>query len=618
MNDHNTSFQNEIWATAIVKELVHHGVRYFCMSPGSRSTPLVEAVAKHPLTETMVHFDERGMAYHALGFAHGSGKAAAIITSSGTAVANLMPAIIEASMRQIPLIILTADRPPELRGIGANQTIDQVKIFNEYVRWHVDLPCPSNKIPLRYVGTTISQATSFANRSPKGPIHINCMFREPFSRTDDGISSSINKTTYRSQVVTLPTKYSIDSEVLHDLAEELSGIDKGLILVGSLPKDESYSAILALAKRLKWPIFPDISSQLRSCINEPEVIPNFDLILKNTQLRKEMRPKAILQFGERMISKKLLEWIDKYPPELYCHITPHPIFHDPIHRITDRIECLPSTFCLDIIPKFTNYNSIDWIDLWREKSDCVKHHLARFFHENNQLSEPSIFHMLANFLTKNHALFIGNSMPIRDAESFYSPLGNSIPIFTQRGASGIDGNIATSIGIGAGLEKPIVAIIGDLTFLHDLNSLSQLQSSKTPAVYIVINNKGGGIFSFLPTINKQEYFEPYFATPHDLDLKHAAKLFKIPYHNPKSIDEFEKTLDLIKENKTSCLVEIRTDRTQNFQLHKDINCMLAKVLESKSKFLPYRNNQRNRESRKEIPQNSSAKREKTDSPDFSV
>lgn len=585
MDNNTTGFQNELWATMIIKELVHHGVRYFCLSPGSRSTPLVEVIAKHPLAETMIHYDERGMAYHALGYVKGSGKPAAILTSSGTAVANLLPAVIEASMQQLPLVVLTADRPPELRDVGANQTMDQVKIFGDYVRWQVDMPCPDVRIPMRYVGTTISQAMSFVNRVPNGPVHVNCMFREPFFCTEEASPVLEQKTSYHSQIVKTPTKFVLKENSLNYLAEELISADKGLILVGSLTKGKSLDNILSLAKRLKWPIFPDILSNMHSNVMEPELIRNFDLVLKSISLRKEIHPKAILQFGERFVSKQLFQWLNKFPPNIYCHITPHPVLHDPIHRLTDRIECTAADFCENIIPKLTKYPEDEWINFWKLKSEQVETHVSSFFNEKNVLSEPYIFHELSNHLSEKTALYIGNSMPIRDADAFLSPKSKIGPIFGNRGVSGIDGNIGTTIGIAAGCEKPLIAVLGDLTFLHDLNSLAQLRQSKVPVIYIVINNQGGGIFSFLPIANKKECFEPFFGTPHPYEFKHAANLFKLPYFNPESTADFSRDLQEAKERNQSCLIEITTDRALNHSLHKEIGTMLTQALASKHSLI---------------------------------
>ncbi len=581
MNNNTTGFQNQLWATLIIKELLHHGVYYFCLSPGSRSTPLIEAIAKHPVAETMIHYDERGMAYHALGYVKGSRKPAAIITSSGTAVANLLPAVIEASMQQLPLVILTADRPPELRNIGSNQTIDQVKIFGDYVRWHVDMPCPDVQIPTRYIGTMISQAMSFMNGVPNGPVHINYMVREPFSCTRE-VSPILEKnTSHYSQVVKTSTKFVFKENSLNHLAKELNKSDQGLILIGSLSKEESLNDILTLATRLKWPIFPDILSNIHCSIDESELIRNFDLILHSISLSKDIHPKAILQFGERFISKKLFQWINAFPPDIYCHITPHPVLHDPIHRLTNRIECTAANFCESILPKLTQYNEEKWINFWKSKSKQIESHISFFFEKQQALSEPYIFHELSNHLSENIALYIGNSMPIRDADVFLSPKSKTAPIFGNRGVSGIDGNIGTTIGIAAGCGKPVISILGDLTFLHDLNSLAQLRQSKFPVIYIVINNHGGGIFSFLPISNQEKYFEPFFATPHPYNFKHAANLFDLLYFNPKSADDFSRNLQDAKESTRSSLIEITTDRALNHSLHKEIRNMLIQALTSK-------------------------------------
>ena len=253
---------NYLWANLLIEELIRNGVDYFCVSPGSRSSPLTLAVANHKNAHAHVHFDERGSAFHALGYVSATRKPCAIITTSGTAAANLFPAIIEASKKKIPLIVMTADRPPELRFTGAHQTIDQTKIYGEYVRWYFDLPCPTPDIPPEFILTTVDQAVSRAKGNPGGPVHLNCMFREPLAP----IKKTFRVSTYTQSIKawqtgnSIYTKYvlpklDLEQSDINHISSAIGKIRSGIIIAGKLSTREEQKAILKISERLNWPIF---------------------------------------------------------------------------------------------------------------------------------------------------------------------------------------------------------------------------------------------------------------------------------------------------------------------------------------------------------------------------
>lgn len=570
----DTGTLNELWAKLLIKELIHHGVRMFCISPGSHNTIFTVAAAEHPLAETHVHFDERGMGFHALGYAKGSGTPTALIVTSGTAVANLLPAIMEAHYDQVPLIVITADRPPELRDCGANQTTDQVKIFEDFVQWQVDLPCPDGKIPHSYIGTTISQAVAHATSSPQGPVHLNCMLRKPFLPPVDSPSLKLHSSTrspHGAQTTFTAGVNTLQARDLEQLAEELSEHEKGLILVSGTTPIESIESLHALSRLLQWPIFPDVLSSARSAGAGYGVIPYYDLILKALGANEDFAPEAILQIGDRFVSKTLLDWVASKKPKVHCHIAPHILRKDPIHSITHRIACAITPF-LESLPKhLPGRPPSNWLHVWKELNTLTSHSLQAFFKEHKSLSEPLLFHHLATTLTDATGLFLSNSMPVRNADAFFCPENPVGPIYCNRGLSGIDGNIASAAGITRGLGKPLLAILGDLAFLHDLNSLAQ--THKLPLKTLVINNDGGSIFSFLPIRERKEVFTPFFTTPHGLDLQHAAPLFKLPYHRPETFEELQAVLS----NPHSSLIEMQTSSLQNLEMHQDILLHLKEV-----------------------------------------
>jgi 2-succinyl-5-enolpyruvyl-6-hydroxy-3-cyclohexene-1-carboxylate synthase len=553
---------NKRFAKLMIDHLIEHGVRKFCLAPGSRSTPLAYAIAQDDRADSLVHFDERGVAFHAFGYAKGSKAPVAIVVTSGSAVANLFPAIMEASHEGVPLIILTADRPPELRDCGANQTTDQVKIFASHVRWQCDLPCPDPALPDTYIGSTIAQAVYRATHTPKGPVHLNCMFREPFA-TEDPIV--IKGSTYYE-----PSHSTLSTHTIEQWAKKLSQADRGVIIVGSLTTPRPLKPIIALAEHLHWPILPDILSGLRSEGGHYNEVPYFDALLKTVT---DLRPDCILHFGDRLTSKTLNQWIAQSRPKIYALVADHPFRHDPSHNLTHRLQCDPTLFAeqlLQVVPRRAS-----WLDSWKIFSETIENHLDRIIPPH---SEPGLFRFLHHYLPAHWAIFLANGMPIRDADQFFFPRFFRGPIFGKRGLSGIDGNIATAIGIAEGTQRPTLAILGDLAALHDLNSLAQIRKSKHPVIFCIINNRGSGMFHFLPIAEEKVIFEEFFAASHSLNFEDAAKMFHLPYHDIKDLSLLSRAL---KEEK-SCILELFTDRAENAALHRTIYEELATCLNSVS------------------------------------
>jgi 2-succinyl-5-enolpyruvyl-6-hydroxy-3-cyclohexene-1-carboxylate synthase len=548
--------QTERWARLLVDQLVKQGVRYFCLSPGSRNTPLLLAVAERSDVQTMVHFDERGMAFHALGVAKATGSPVVLITTSGTAVGNLLPALMEASAAFVPLIIVTADRPPELRDNGANQTTIQPQLFAHLVRWQGDVPAPECALSDHYMATTVAQAVYRSMYGHKGPVHLNVMLREPFFSNKPPLLPTDFTTHYESPIVIPATS------TLERWAERLSGIEKGLIVMGSLPSNGPRESLYKLAERLNWPILADVISGGRADGPSPHTIAYYESIIK---AGIDLKPDAILHFGDRL-SRVVLDWIESISPSFYGLITDHPSRHDPKHNITHRIQCSPEIFCSAILPYICQTKNSSWFEKWKEASTAVSENLDLFFSKQPSFSEPGITRLLSSELRSNQALFLSNSMPVRYADNFLFPAHSIGPVFCNRGVSGIDGNIATAIGIAQGARMPVVALLGDLAALHDINSLAQLKQSAYPVIFLVLNNGGGGIFSFLPVAEKKG-FEKYIATAHDLDFENAARLFDVPYYFLTESENWEKSLAHLIHAKKSCLVEVRTNRKENHQLH---------------------------------------------------
>jgi 2-succinyl-5-enolpyruvyl-6-hydroxy-3-cyclohexene-1-carboxylate synthase len=577
---------NHFWASILVEELIRNGTDYFCLAPGSRCAPLTVAIAENPRARTSIHYDERGVGFHALGYGRATGRPAAVVTTSGTAVSNLTPAVVEASMERIPMLLLTADRPPELRDTCANQTIDQVKSFGDYVRWFVDLACPETGMPPEMVLTTVDQAAYRCRWPLGGPVHINCMFREPLApepqdKTLNDEVAAIDGWLARKGPFTdyaLPEK-RCSSRVLEMLAARLAQTERGLVVVGGLRNDLERTAVSALLEALKWPACVDITSGLRMGDGSGTVIGHYDALLRNKAFVETHRPEVILHMGGRLVSKLLGSFLSQSAPADYMLVADHPERQDPGHEVTVRVEAGLSTFCADLASRLPSHNASLWLASWRQKAKVAHRVLDRFAQTGEDLSEPVVAFLLSRIIPKNHALFLANSMPVRDMDIFSDGQGAGVCVGANRGASGIDGTIACASGFAAGLQGPVTLLIGDLAFLHDLNALNYLRNVAHPVVAVVLNNNGGGIFSFLPIAHFERFLEPYFVTPHGLTFEHAASMYGLAYYQPGTRRDFVRCYKKALKSKKSVIVEVSIEREENLATHTRILTDMQRALE---------------------------------------
>lgn len=507
-----------MYETWLIDQLVQQGVEHFCIAPGARSTPLISAVAEHPKAKIHVHYDERGLGFFTLGIGKSTGKPAAIITTSGTALGNLLPSIMEAHHSCTPLILLSADRPHELRDCNANQTTDQTKIFQSFVRWQFDLSTDLNEKTVR---SLIAQGAFYTLQNPPGPVHINCPFREPLFQANLKI------------VQGSPIELHFPRHKIDRYRTEKS---KGVILIGKLPCPDDILAVLKLAEQLNWPVCADILSNAR-CFPTDQQIKYYDW-------NKKPNPEFVLHFGERMTSKKILEWLKTIQPE-YVHVSPRPFLQDPERLLTARVQAGIPEFC----QVFEGNSDLNWFKEWDDDEPL--------FAEKGVFTEVHGMRKIAEILPPEYGVFLGNGMPIRDGDHFLFPK-KCRGFFGNRGLSGIDGNIATIAGLAQ--EMPILGIIGDQATLHDINSLPLLKKTKHPVILVVSNNFGGGIFHHLP-VAASPHFEQLWASAHELRFGRAASLFDIPYLG------FEKLQEAFETGR-STLVEFITDRVENYEYQK--------------------------------------------------
>ncbi len=579
---------NETQAKAIISELIKCSCDQFVISPGSRSSPLVLAVLEDPMAKSTVHFDERGAAFYAYGLAKATRRPVCVIVTSGTAAANLLPAAVEAKKDGVPLILLTADRPFEQHDCFSNQTMKQVGLFQLAVKDEVDIPPPGLNLNIKSLSRRIDQACYQAIQAPMGPIHINVMIPEPlFSKT--------SKKSFDNHLTPLPaTTYtrgelSISDEEFEFLAAQFAGKERGIIIVGELPNDEELEPILNLAMKLQWPLFADTGSGLRSFGRDTTFIPFYNHILQTTYSKEKLIPEAILYLGGTVVSKPLLAWVSSVLCKLFVHVVNSPYSYDSIFSFTHHVEMKSSRFCLGLAKRINSREPSYWLSLWKEYSLHIEEILTDFFEEHGTINEPYTVFSFIKFLSNDTDLFFSNSLPIRYADSFLFPTQEIGTIYSKRGLSGIDGVLAMAGGLSTGTKRPLICLIGDMAFLHDLNTLALLKEKNIPVTIILLNNGGGGIFHFLPIGTKKRECSEYWIQKHERQFDKFVQAFDIPYFKIETKKQYEELISSSAESRGLCIVEVQTDSGQNYQLHLELEEYLKKRMmrSKKEKELTY-------------------------------
>lgn len=570
---------------SFVDELIRNGVTNAVVCPGSRSTPLAIGLARRPhAMRIWLELDERSAGFFAFGMARTLGQPVALLCTSGTAAANFMPAVVEAHYSRVPLIVLTADRPPELRDNGAPQAIDQVKIYGNYVKWfgEVALPEASNEM-LRYVRTLASRAVSVAGVVPAGPVHLNFPLREPLVPVAAELPPVSEREAVawqgrpdqRPYVQTLAAPRRLTSAQLEALALDLRSASNGLIVAGPQDNTALTALLHKLTKRLGWPLLADPLSQIRS----HQTINNYDAFLRLPRFRDKLKPDLILRFGAPSISKPLNQYLERYTEARLLVVDGAEDWREPSARAAQIIWADPLTLCQDLLGILPQTNdNCDWADEWRDIANLTAKTLAAKFEQNQELFEGQVFAELGQLLPNNSTLFVGNSMPVRDLDTFFNPEQQTVQVLCNRGANGIDGVVSSALGASAGLsakgrdtlESPLVLVIGDISFYHDMNGLLAAKLHQLNATIILLNNDGGGIFSFLAQSSYPEYFEQLFGTPHGLDFKPAAQMYGAQYNQPENWSDFRQICSTAFKSAGLKIIEVKTNRERNVSQHRQL------------------------------------------------
>lgn len=558
------------YLAAFVGELVQSGVTDVVVSPGSRSTPLALMMAEHPGLRVHIQIDERSAGFFALGIAKASRKTVALLCTSGTAAANYFPAVVEANISRVPLLVLTADRPHELRDVGAPQAIDQIHLYGNHVKWFVEMALPEATTEIiRYAETVCARAIATTQMSPAGPVHLNFPFREPLIPLLDNPELFEKYRRPKGSIKIRSGELTLPQSEFERLAQEWSLEAKGVIVCGPIDHPDFADAVITLSEKLQFPILADPLSQMRSGQHNKNVmIDTYDTFLRNAMAKDFLTPNIVIRFGAMPVSKALTIFLKENSEAMHYVIDGGGGWRDPNAITSEMIYCDEALLCKAVLPMIAGRQDSDYLTDWTGLNEITKQHLAQV-NDGTKLSEAKLFYRLAEMLPENATVFVGNSMPIRDLDSFFHNNEKNIRVMANRGANGIDGVVSTALG-AAIVHQPFYLILGDLTLFHDLNGLIASKMHKIPFNVIVINNNGGGIFSFLPQANHPKHFELLFGTPADLDFSHAVKMYGGEYANIEDWDHLAGALVDNREAAGLHVYEITTNRDSNLKEHRDL------------------------------------------------
>jgi 2-succinyl-5-enolpyruvyl-6-hydroxy-3-cyclohexene-1-carboxylate synthase len=560
----------DVCVGAFVDELARAGVTDVCICPGSRSTPLAMLLHAHPAIHVWMHLDERSAAYFALGMAKASRRPVALLATSGTAAVNFAPAVAEACYARVPLVVLTADRPPELRELGAPQTIDQTHLYGRHAKWSLEMPLPEATAgAARYARIVAARATATAREAPAGPVHLNFPFREPLipslDRTPDG------SRTAAPEIAAMSAPRRVTSAELAPLAEELRRAPNGIVVCGPQDDPALAPAIAELATALGYPLLADPLSLVRCGPHDRAlVVYAYDAFLRDPATAERLQPDIVLRFGALPTSKPLFQFLERHAgvPQL---VIDEALWPDPIHTASSVWHAEPASFCRALVAAFEERRGESaWTRLWSSLSARTRDAMSACIDRDGGLSEPSIFVDLATSLPDGATVYAGNSMPVRDLDTFFAGGSHDVRFFANRGANGIDGVVSSALGASAVLPGPLVLVIGDVSFYHDMNGLLAAGRHKLDATIVLVNNDGGGIFSFLPQSEHPAQFEELFGTPHGLDFGAACALYGLGYERAADRHAFRDAVARSIVAPGVQVIEVRTERAANVALHRAI------------------------------------------------
>jgi 2-succinyl-5-enolpyruvyl-6-hydroxy-3-cyclohexene-1-carboxylate synthase len=566
-----TATDSYLLLRAMCDELARCGLQHACTSPGSRNTPIVLSLAREPRIRCWSHLDERCAGFFALGAAKASGRPVALTCTSGTAAANLAPAVIEAFHARVPLIVLTADRPPELRDVGAGQTIDQVKLYGGAVKWFVEVgvhdAAPER---LRWIRSLACRAYWSAVEGRPGPVHLNLPLREPLV-----LDGPLPEGPVPGRPDGAPWRRRTPGGApVRPVLPALPG--RGVVVAGA---GEHGPGLARFAERAGYPLLADPLSGAR---HGAAAIARYDVLLRDPAFSAGAVPEVVIRAGDLPTSKPLRAWLASLRCTPQLAIDARAAAHDPDSSLTDVIEGDPAwepeppadpASALAGDPPSVPAPDPEWLDYWRRADDAAGETIARTL--GDELSEPLLAASLGGWLAPETTLYVASSMPIRDVELFFPARVPGPRVLSNRGANGIDGTVSSAFGAAATQDGPVALLIGDVALLHDVGGLLAAGRLGLALTIVLINNDGGGIFHFLPVAAETDAFEAHVATPHGIDFARAAGLYGLGYERPADLAELRAAIDRSMTRPQTTIVEVRTDREQNLSLHRRVAAAVA-------------------------------------------
>ena len=578
---------------ALIDELARLGVRHLCLCPGSRSTPIAICAARHPGLRVWTLIDERSAGFFGLGLAKGTRAPVAILSTSGTAAANFFPAVIEARYGRTPLIVVTADRPHELRDTGANQTIDQVRLYGTHVKWCVDLALPeATDAALRAARSIAGQAVATALDGPAGPVHLNVPLREPLVPAprpaelpppgERHREAWDGRDAGRPFAATSPSLRMPSPESGRALARSLRSARRGIVVCGPQDDPGFPDAVTELAAALQFPILADPLSQVRCGPHDRTlVIDAYDAMLRVPAIAEELAPDVVVRFGSTPASRPLAEYLTRHAGARQIIVDESPIWTDPLRVAAEVVQADARLACEAVRAAAPAGAAADsaWAARWQRLGARARQAVCDRLSTFAEPCEGRVFAQLSETLPDGAIVYVGNSMPVRDVDSFFAGTSRRLRFVGNRGASGIDGVISSALGVAAATDGPLVLVLGDLAFYHDMNGLLAAKLHRLAGTIVVVNNDGGGIFSFLPQAQYPEHFEQLFGTPIGLDFRYAAEMYGASFARVEAWEGFNNAVQRGVASKGLDIVEMRTNRARNVDLHRQVWAAVDEALQ---------------------------------------
>lgn len=565
-------------ASAFIDEFVRAGITDVVLAPGSRSAPLALAAASDDRVTVHVQLDERSAAFFALGIATGTGRPVATVCTSGTAAANFHPAVIEAHHGGIPLLVCTADRPPALRDVGAPQTIDQQHLYGSVLRWFSEIATPSDEPDIgAYWRSIASRACSEAMGTPPGPVHLNFCFAEPLIPTGAELVPAPGRGDGRPWTTHVVGRLCADDALLEHCAHAVRAHPRGF-LVSGWGAQVSVATAERVAEAAGWPILADPLSGLRVGVH---AISSYEAMLRIPAFAAAARPELVVRVGAPLTSRVANEWLDASVAQIL--VTADGRANDPQRLVTERIVADPDQFLANLAQRLGAAQDTTWRDALARADVVAQRAIDRLFETWDEPFEGRVARDVVRALPDGTWFAVASSMPVRDVESFAAPR-SGVRFVANRGANGIDGFVSTVMGLAQVSQQRVVALLGDLCFLHDVNGLMGAAEREVDVTFVVVDNDGGGIFSFLPQAGHPEHFEKLFATPHGLDLVAISHAYRVPALRVSSAGEVARALRATMNVRGPRILVVPTDRAANVLRHREVWTAVSDALGDQATF----------------------------------